>query len=134
MTAPAAPVTGQVEWFDIRTRDPGSTTAFCAALFGWRFEEFRPAAGPGGWTIWLGDREIGLLSAVDTAPGPPSTVVYVFVEDLAGTAARTPALGGSVGRAPVFVDPETGAHAELVDPAGVTLGVWSFGLTGGASG
>ncbi|MEU4620087.1 VOC family protein [Actinoplanes sp. NPDC023801] len=114
---------GTVNWFDIRTPDPDASQAFGAALFGWSFRDFELGDG-GASTIWLGDQEIGLMTRAQGPAGSPATVLYVYVEDLTGTVDRARELGAKVTVEPVFVDEETGAFADLVDPAGVTIGLW----------
>lgn len=125
--------TGHVEWFVIRTSRPDVAVSFYTELFGWRFQAFAPPGGPAGWTVWHGDREIGMLTtAPDTGPPPPpaaaSTVLYVFVEDLERAVDLAVALGARVSSPPVFIDDETGANAELIDPTGVVIGVWALSL------
>lgn len=118
------PANGTVNWFDIRTPDPDASQAFCTALFGWTFQAFEPGEAVAGSTIWLGEQEIGLMTRATGPAGSPGTVLYVYVDDLSGTVDRALGLGAKVTVGPVFVDEETGAFADLVDPAGVTIGLW----------
>ncbi|MEU2613180.1 VOC family protein [Micromonospora sp. NPDC007271] len=122
------PAHGSVNWFNIRTPDRAATLAFCGALFGWRFEEFTPSEAVAGATVWRDGEEIGLITDAPEPGGSPTTVLYVQVDDLRGTVERARDLGAKVLVEPVFVDDETGAFADLADPAGVTIGVWSIGL------
>jgi predicted enzyme related to lactoylglutathione lyase len=117
-----------VNWFDIRTPDPAASQAFGAGLFGWTFREFDLGDGAGASTIWLGAEEIGLMTRAPGPAGTPATVLYVYVDDLTGTVERARELGAKVTVEPVFVDEETGAFADLVDPAGVTIGLWARNL------
>ncbi|MFV2088393.1 VOC family protein [Micromonospora sp. LOL_021] len=120
--------TGAVEWFDIRTPDPATAKHFYAELFGWTYRDFAPLGDVLGVTIWHDDREIGLLSESAGTAGGVGTLLYVFVEDLAAAVHKAAELGAVVRQAPSMMDEESGAFAELVDPTGVPIGVWSTTL------
>ncbi|MEV0395421.1 VOC family protein [Polymorphospora rubra] len=121
--------TGSVEWFDIRTPDPETAKAFYAELFAWTFQPFAPLGEVIGATIWHDGKEIGMITQADGAVvGTASTVLFVYSEDLRGTVEQAVKLGGTVRSEPSMMDAESGAFAELADPTGVPIGVWSMTL------
>ncbi|MBO4205908.1 VOC family protein [Micromonospora echinofusca] len=118
--------TGAVEWFDIRTPDPQTARRFYAEVFGWTYQDFAPLGQVLGVTIWSDGKEIGMITEAEgQAAGGAGTVLYVYAEDLRATVKKAVELGATVRSEPSMMDEESGAFADLVDPTGVPIGVWS---------
>jgi predicted enzyme related to lactoylglutathione lyase len=118
-----------VVWWEIESADPPGTQRFYGELFGWTFS---PAfsdseLGREYWLIRLDGRGIGgLQAALPGAPAPQAGFrVYVEVDDLEAVLARIEALGGTVERGRTFLGTDDFWFANVVDPQGISLGLWT---------
>jgi uncharacterized protein len=113
-------------WVDTTQPDVDRAGEFYGALFGWELEDLMP---PGSGTKYLeariGGKRAAAISAGDPS-NPPTTAtwnMYVWVEDVATTAAKAEAAGGTVTTPPMEVM-DAGWMATFTDPEGAAFGVW----------
>lgn len=114
-----------VVWFEIHAVDVDRARDFYGMLFGWRFS----ALEEGREEYWLvstteGTISGGLTRMTEGTPGD-STLLYVQVENLAGTLESATVLGGVVEQGPTLITNEAGSYALVRDPNGALLGLWS---------
>ena len=120
-------------WVDTMRADPEPAAAFYEGLFGWRFENVAPEGAPGRYMVGrIGGRDVaGLGEAPANGAGPAAWTTYVWVDDVAETAAAAADAGGAVLMEPVEVGP-AGHLAILADPTGAPFGIWQAGEHRGA--
>jgi uncharacterized protein len=112
-------------WVDMAPPDPEAAVAFYGALFGWQFDDRRPADSPELYFVAQirGCDIAGVRSPLAGAPPSPVWNTYVCVENADETAAKARAAGGSV-----LVDPfdvqDAGRVSVCADPAGAAFCVW----------
>lgn len=115
-------------WSELLTDDAERAVAFYARAFGHREERLPIRTSDGGTrgTYHLLKDAAGVARAGVMAlpePGRPAMwLPYLAVDDVDATAARVPALGGQVLRAPDDI-PGVGRFAVLKDPAGAVVAV-----------
>jgi predicted enzyme related to lactoylglutathione lyase len=140
---------GAWNWSDLETRDIAAAKAFYGAVFGWEYQEVDFGAGPSAMirVPGYGDHleaitpgtlashkelgapegfsdAIGWMQPPATEDGPPRWAVTFSVADADDTAARTPALGGTV-----LVEPFDVPYVRMAvirDPDGVTFAIGKF--------
>lgn len=108
-----------VQW-QILSPAPEATAAFYTALFGWDVK----ANNQLGYRMVDTGSDKGIPGGIWPAPPAAPTFVQLFieVEDMAATVARTTELGGSV-LIPSQHLPDGDTMAVLRDPQGLTFGV-----------
>jgi uncharacterized protein len=115
-------VTRPVSYVELNSPDLPATTAFFAAVFGWRAQPF---AAPDYLVAPHGDRpgvDTGLMPARD---GQPRAIPVIRVDDLDGTLARVAAHGGRTVVEPFTID-GVGRGCYVVDPAGLLVGLHAY--------
>ncbi|WP_433282552.1 VOC family protein [Micromonospora sp. CA-244673] len=113
-----------VTWFEIGSDRPAEVERFYADLFGWTFEE---QGGPGAsyrQTAAGGERGIGGAIRATDGSSPNYAIFYAEVADVADTCRRAEAAGGKV-LVPPRSAPSGLTHAQLLDPSGNHLGVFT---------
>jgi predicted enzyme related to lactoylglutathione lyase len=114
---------GEPCWIDCGT-DLEKGPAFYSSLFGWTTTSLGPDAG--GYTMAAqGDVQVAGFGPQQN-PGSPTWSVYFAVDDVAKTAERVRANGGSVLAEPMQVM-EAGHMAVFADPTGAVFSVWQPG-------
>jgi predicted enzyme related to lactoylglutathione lyase len=112
---------GAPNWVDLATTDVVAAKGFYRDLLGWEIEKTTSPMGDyylGG----PGESQVGGMMAIP--PGeqmPPMWTVFIYVEDVDDTAARTREAGGSVLEEPF--DIPDGRVAVIADPGGGMLGI-----------
>ena len=115
-----------VMWFEITSKDPDRARTFYTQLFGWTGE-----APPelGGYTLLdtgaPAEAVGGGIGAADPDGLPPGILMYVRVDDLAGTLSKAATLGGSTLLEPMTLPADNGSIAVLADPEGHAVGLWA---------
>ena len=107
---PAVPV-GRLNYVELTAADAGVSSAFYAAVFGWRFTPY----GPTYAATTADGTNLGLQA--DEPPAPPLPVVQV--DDLEESLRSVQAAGGVIVQ-PIFAFPG-GRRFEFTDPAGNRL-------------
>ena len=102
-------------WSELWSRDVSASRAFYGDLFGWRFEASR--GSPEYTEIFVGDRAIGGIVAVDSHVGPPMWGVYFEVADVDASAATVMRTGGRVLVGPKTIE-HVGRFCVATDPQG----------------
>ena len=138
---------GQFCWHEVATRDVGAAKSFYQNLFGWSTEDMpMPGDMEGSYTMAkvAGGDVAGMYAmAGEQFEGVPSHwATHVWVDDVAGTAAKTEELGGTVVMGAMEI-PGVGEMAVLQDPAGAVINIFKgsghrgaaqHGMTPGAVG
>lgn len=106
-----------VDYFEIGSPDPASSTAFYGTLFGWHIGE--PSA-PAQYSMVEEDR--GGLWDTSAMGGGNWAIFYVHVDDVQATIHQAQELGATV--AVPFTDNGAIEFAHLIDPLGNRLGIW----------
>ena len=119
--------TGSFCWIELATTDPEAAKSFYGSLFGWKPNDV-PMGPDAFYTMFeLDGREAAAgykLNPDQVANGvPPNWMIYIAVTNADETAARVPALGGTV-IAPPFDVAEHGRMAILSDLTGAVFSVW----------
>lgn len=114
---------GEPCWVDCGT-DLEKGPAFYTSLFGWTTNSLGPDAG--GYTMASKDGGSVAGFGPQQNPGPPAWSVYVSVDDVAKTAERVRANGGTVLAEPMQVM-DAGHMAVFADPTGAAFSVWQPG-------
>jgi hypothetical protein len=122
-------------WWEIETPDPAGSQRFYGAVFGWTFR--RAFDGPDSelrrdyWIIEVDGHGIGgLQAAFDAAPPPQAGArLYVHVADLEATISHAVAQGATVERERTFLGSDDFWFANLRDPQGVSIGLWTANPT-----
>lgn len=120
-----------VVWWEIESPDPDRTQRFYGALFGWTFrrafDEPDSELGRRYWIIERAGNGIGGLQ--ESRPGPSAADsrvrLYVQVDDLEATLSRALALGATRERSRTFLGTDDFWFANVRDPAGISLGLWT---------
>ena len=127
-------------WVDVREPDPEAALDFYGGLFGWEFEDVKPADAEGnyfiaraevtaGWSIFdtEGGVRSGDVAAVGWLPdGVPQTAMWnthFWVDSADETAAKVRDAGGDVAMEP-FDFMNLARVAVFTDPEGAAFGVW----------
>jgi predicted enzyme related to lactoylglutathione lyase len=113
--------TGEPCWIQLSTDDVDTAISFYGDLLGWSAGE--PSEEFGGYRMFLrGDQPIaGLAPTPEGVAGTWS--VFLKTPDLAHTLERATASGGQVLTDTMQIA-DLGSMAELVDPAGASVGAW----------
>lgn len=118
---------GTPSWVDLSTTDPASAQAFYGGLFGWEFEANPTDQGGEYVMASLGGKSAaGMMqqSPEQAQMGLPSLWnTYITVDDIAASAAKVDAAGGSVMMPPMQVM-DAGHMAVVVDPTGAVVCMW----------
>jgi uncharacterized protein len=115
---------GVPSWVDIGTADLGAGVRFYAQLFGWDGQDMGEEAGH--YTIVSKDgRQVAAISPAQDS-GPPRWTTYINVDDVAETARKAEAAGGTVIVAPMDVM-AAGKMAIFADPTGAVIAAWEPG-------
>jgi hypothetical protein len=114
-------------WHELGTRDAAAARAFYCTLFGWTARD-QPMPGDCGTYTLLraGDGEVAGMYQLDGPrfEGVPSHwMAYLWVDDVAATAGKVAALGGTVVAPPMDV-PGVGDIAIAQDPTGAHFGLF----------
>ena len=121
-------VVSQIVWWEVETPRPEEFQRFHGAMWGWTFEPAFADTGLGAdyWIIKSGGRSLGgLQRALSLAPPHPGTRLYVEVADLEAVLERARSLGGDVERARTELGGDDRWFATVLDPAGVSFGLWT---------
>ncbi|WP_280423926.1 VOC family protein [Nocardia carnea] len=114
-------------WVDLKTRDPGATAAFFAAVLGWSFEIDQDSWRQATVITTGGGHRIGGLSDLSAAIYPPETPAHI-AHYLAVTALDARVAAAVEAGAQVLVPPfdagDDGRIATLLDPFGVAVSLW----------
>jgi predicted enzyme related to lactoylglutathione lyase len=112
-----------VGWFQIGSDDPAGAERFYHELFGWTVEggagpevPYRPLVTPDGT---IGGAIFGTEGRV-----PNHAMICVVVDDVAKTVEAAQALGATVAF-PVSTTPDGLVFADLLDPSGNRIGVYT---------
>jgi predicted enzyme related to lactoylglutathione lyase len=120
-----------VVWWELESADPTGSQEFYGRLFGWAFrrafDEPSSELGRDYWIVEDRGRGIGgLQAAMPGAPGPQAGIrLYVEVDELEETLKRAVELGATVERDRVFLGSDDFWFANVRDPQGVSLGLWT---------
>lgn len=112
--------TGFFVWYDLFTPDKQASIDFYTAVTGWTMTTW----DDGGYQMWTpatGDAIGGLEEA---AEGSPRWLGYVTVPDVDAAIERATSMGGAVFK-PAYDVPNVGRMAEISDPAGAILGIFT---------
>jgi uncharacterized protein len=124
-------MSNRVVWWEIESPDPASSRRFYGELFGWTFRrDFDQPDSQLGREYWIvevdGHGLGGLQQAEPGAPTPQAGVrLYVEVADLETALARATALGASVERERTYLGTDDFWFANLRDPQGISVGLWT---------
>jgi predicted enzyme related to lactoylglutathione lyase len=119
-----------IVWWEAETPDPDAFIRFHGAMWGWRFEPaFQDSElGRDYWLIIHDGTGIGGLQRALTDTPPHAGVrLYVEVDDLEDALARAVALGARIERSRTALGGDDRWFANVLDPAGVSVGLWTFG-------
>jgi predicted enzyme related to lactoylglutathione lyase len=118
-----------VVWWELESADPVGTQRFYGELFGWTFERAfeNSELDREYWLIRSDGRSIGGLQAARPGAPPPQagTRLYVEVDDLEATLARAELAGATVERGRTFLGSDDFWFANVLDPQGISLGLWT---------
>jgi len=121
-------VVSQIVWWEIETPDPEDFQRFHGAMWGWTFEPAFADTGLGAdyWIIKGGGNSLGGLQRAQSL-APPRTGVRLYVEvvDLEKALERAQSFGGQVERARTGLGGDDRWFATILDPTGVSFGVWT---------
>jgi predicted enzyme related to lactoylglutathione lyase len=126
---------GTPNWVDLMSPDVDASKAFYTAVFGWDADDQFDDDGNRIYVMFsLGGKSVAGLGG--QPPGmpegmPPVWNTYVAVDDVAATAEKVTAAGGSVMMPPTQVM-DSGEMAIFADPAGARFSVWKAGRHIGA--
>ncbi len=139
VTARAGYPAGVPCWIDVEPPDVDAAIDFYGGVFGWTFEDRRPAGARSADRYAIASLD-GLAVAgvgvprdgtVAATSGPPTWNTYVAVDDADGVAATAWRSGGRVLQPPTDVVP-AGRTAVIADPAGAAMRLWQAGTNRGA--
>ncbi len=113
---------GELNWFELQTREAGIAIDFYKRTTGWTFQA---EDMPSGGTYWIGMASgkpvCGILTLEDAQDEHDRWVIYVHVDNIDESIARVSDGGGEVLRAPWDV-PGVGRVAMIRDPGGAEMG------------
>ena len=120
---------GTPSWADLMSPDVDASVAFYTALFGWDAEDQFDDDGNRVYVMFRVDGKSvaglgGQAPGMDGMPGIWNT--YITTDDVAATAAKVEAAGGSVMMPPMQVM-TSGEMAIFTDPTGAAFSVWKPG-------
>jgi len=121
-------------WIDLMSPDVDSSKAFYSAIFGWDTADQFDDDGNRVYTMFSkGGKSVAGLGGQPPGAGemPAMWNSYVATDDVAATAAKVVAAGGSVMMPPMQVF-GAGEMAIFVDPTGAVISVWKAGQHVGA--
>ena len=108
---------------ELQTSDLGASRKFYEGMFSWKFESTPMGEGQEYVMITPGKGPMGGMMK-NPAPGTPSGwLVYIAVEDIDASLARTEELGGKV-LFPKTAVQDMGHFAILQDPTDAVFAVW----------
>lgn len=112
-------------WVDTSQPDPDAAIAFYGGLFGWEFEDAKPAQSEDRYVVArLRGGDVAAVSSHLEGAAPQAVWnTYIWVEDANEAAAKAREAGGSVLTEPVEVM-DAGRMAVLADPEGAAFCVW----------
>lgn len=118
-----------IVWWEIESPDPEAFQQFHAALWGWTFV---PAfvgteLGADYWIIQDDGRGVGGLQRAAAGAPPPQVGarLYVEVTDLEAALVEVRRRGGRVERGRTELGGDDRWFATVVDPTGVSFGLWT---------
>jgi predicted enzyme related to lactoylglutathione lyase len=118
-------------WVDLSSSDAGASRDFYSKLFGWKVE-VSPDPQYGGYGIArVGGKDVAGIGPKMMPEAPTAWTIYVGSADVADTAKKAEAAGGTVIAPPMAVG-DTGHMAVIQDPSGAFLGVWQPKTMAGA--
>jgi len=126
---------GTPNWVDLMSPDVDASKAFYSAVFGWDAEDQLDDDGNRVYVMFsLGGKSVAGLGG--QPPGMPAEMPavwnsYVSTADVAATAEKVTANGGSVMMPPMQVF-DSGEMAIFTDPSGAAFSVWKAGRHIGA--
>ncbi len=114
-------------WHELYVADAGAAKAFYTDLLGWSVQEFEMGE-MGTYTMLVsnGTPIAGIMQTAgnpDLADMPPHWSVYMAVDDVDATVAKSTALGGTV-VVPAMDVPQVGRMSLLCDPQGAMFWVY----------
>jgi uncharacterized protein len=121
----------EVVWWEIESPDPDRTQNFYRDLFGWEFrrafDEPNSELQRRYWIIERASEGIGgLQESRSAAPVAQAGVrLYVEVDDLEAALSRAIELGATHERGRTFLGTDDFWFANVRDPAGISLGLWT---------
>ena len=111
-------------WNELLVDDVEKAKAFYTQLLGW---DTAPMSGPMPYTLFKKNgMEVAGLMHKPMPQAPSQWLAYVSVESVEKTAQRVVELGGKV-VAPPFQIPDIGWIAVVLDPEGVSFGLFQRG-------
>ena len=122
-------------WVDVMSPDVDTSKAFYSAVFGWDAEDQHDDDGNRVYVMFsLNSKSVAGLGG--QPPGMPAEMPavwnsYVATDDVAATAEKVTAAGGTVMMPPMAVF-DSGEMAIFVDPGGAAFSVWKAGQHIGA--
>lgn len=120
---------GTPSWADLMSPDVDASVAFYSAVFGWHAEDQFDDDGNRVYVMFSldGKSVAGLGGQAPGMAGMPGIWnTYITTDDVAATAAKVEAAGGSVMMPPMQVM-TSGEMAIFTDPAGAAFSVWKPG-------
>ncbi|MBM7783955.1 VOC family protein [Tenggerimyces flavus] len=118
---------GAVVWWEIETPDPAGAQAFYGDLFGWTFRRAFEGSDLGRdyWIITSsGGETLGGLQSGAHRPQAGARL-YVQVDDLEQTIEAALGRGATLERGRTFLGSDDFWFANLLDPQGVSFGLWT---------
>jgi predicted enzyme related to lactoylglutathione lyase len=106
--------------WEIPSTDLSLSTAFYAALFGWKMQSWSSDYA----MFEVEDGVGGGISKVEKMP-EPCIDVYVSVDDIPTALAKAETLGATVERTKTEIGGGMGFYAYLRDPCGCRIGIWA---------
>lgn len=126
----------QIVWWETETPEPEAFQRFHTAMWGWAFESAfaDTELGADYWIIQSDGKGIGGLQRSATGAAPRAgTRVYVEVDDLEATMERARSLGGQVERGRTALGGDDRWYGLVLDPTGVSFGMWTANPPGGTA-
>jgi predicted enzyme related to lactoylglutathione lyase len=117
-----------VVWWEVETPRVDEFQAFHGAMWGWQFRSaFQDSElGRDYWLILAEGKGIGGLQRALTADPPRAGVrLYLEVDDLEASIDLAVSLGAAVERGRTELGGDDRWFANLLDPAGVSIGLWT---------
>ena len=107
-------------YWEIPSTDVAKSSAFFAALFGWRMT-------PSTDDYMMFETDGGIGGGIERARTPPprGIRIYIGVDDIPTTLQQAEALGGTVVQPRTPIGQDHGYWGALQDPGGAWIGLWS---------